>query len=457
MPTNPGLTGIAYDNTSGTDVGVSGILFTLTDVHALSPTFGQSWTDTTGADGVANFPNLEDSFFDMVPTPPSGYYFSPAAFRTLGYGGPGQGVTVRFYRKSGAGTGSIAGTVTLGGAGVADAALTIGSSNAYHDQQFTSATGTYSFTSLPPGTYNIYISEGGYTFSPTKYESVVSNNDAITGKDFAMTAVSRTFTGTVTAGSGGLSGVTITATGQKYKLVYTATTNASGVYTVSGLGLDTYTVVPTLANYSFSPASKDVYISFYDITNVNFAGVYSPSLFKMSGYVLNGAGTGIQSVNVALDQDGVTIKSTYTNNRGYYEFTSLLAGRYVVTPRYNGWVFTPSSTQVELLSSSLEVNFSAARGVMGHVILGRVRSVMPYGGGSGLPGVLITLSGPATRIQRTDKQGVFNFRSLPAGSYVITPRLSGFSFYPELINGVQVDDNISTSPEVVSFYFVRLA
>ena len=63
--------------------------------------------------------------------------------------------------------------------------------------------------------------------------------------------------GTVSINGGGtLAGVTVTLSGAS---TGTATTDASGNYTLSGLANGSYTISPSLTGYTFSPAI-DVYL-----------------------------------------------------------------------------------------------------------------------------------------------------------------------------------------------------
>jgi pimeloyl-ACP methyl ester carboxylesterase len=56
---------------------------------------------------------------------------------------------------------------------------------------------------------------------------------------------------------------------------HTATTNASGIYTLTGLITGTYTIIPSKSGYSFSPASRTVSVP-PDATGVDFVGTPPP-------------------------------------------------------------------------------------------------------------------------------------------------------------------------------------
>jgi hypothetical protein len=87
----------------------------------------------------------------------------------------------------------------------------------------------------------------------------------IAGMSATVAGQTYSVSGTVTSNSTGLAGVTVTTTGA------TATTNASGSYTLSGLAAGSYTLTPSLAGYTFSPATRTTAVSNASVTAQNFA------------------------------------------------------------------------------------------------------------------------------------------------------------------------------------------
>ncbi len=86
----------------------------------------------------------------------------------------------------------------------------------------------------------------------------------------AQAPVTYTIAGTITLSGAGLSGVVVSTTGA------TATTDASGNYTLTGLANGTYTVVPTLSGYTFSPTSLSVTVNGANVTGQNFMATSVP-------------------------------------------------------------------------------------------------------------------------------------------------------------------------------------
>ncbi len=161
---------------------------------------------------------------------------------------------------------SISGTVSGATASGVSMALT-GAATA---NTTTDASGNYTFSGLNNGSYTVTPSKSGYTFSPVNIAVTISGANQ-TGKNFTATATTTySISGTITKSTGGaLSGVAVSCTGAS------ATTDASGNYTLSGLANGTYTVTPTLAGYTFSPVNQSVTISGANVTGKNFTGTAS--------------------------------------------------------------------------------------------------------------------------------------------------------------------------------------
>lgn len=76
--------------------------------------------------------------------------------------------------------------------------------------------------------------------------------------------------GQATSGGSGLSGVTMTLTGPTGK---TTTTDTNGNYSFGDMPIGTYTLTPSLTDYTFLPPARNVYLYGIDATSFNFSAI----------------------------------------------------------------------------------------------------------------------------------------------------------------------------------------
>ncbi len=121
---------------------------------------------------------------------------------------------------------------------------------------------------------------------------------------------------------------------------------------------------------------------------------------------------------------GTETATTLTDPLGLYGFGVAPGGSYTVTPSLANHVFTPASRSITGLGSRQLADFTAKRL---YKIWGRVARV----DGSGLEGVLMTLSGSASAQMLTDATGAFDLGHFPENEfYVLTPARAGHEFAP---------------------------
>jgi hypothetical protein len=136
----------------------------------------------------------------------------------------------------------------------------------------TSQFGSYSFPSVPNGTYTISPSQAGCAFTPPPPvgANVVTVNGAPVTLDFSSTSIATfSISGSITGAV--QNGVSITLTGPSNQTQSTS----GGNYTFTGLpNGGPYTVTPKLIGYTFSPANyTGVNISGANVTGLNFTSV----------------------------------------------------------------------------------------------------------------------------------------------------------------------------------------
>lgn len=195
---------------------------------------------------------------------------------------------------------SISGRTTdESGAALPGVTVTLAGSQSVATQ--TSADGRYSFTELPTsGVYSVTADRPGYTFETTNPTITTPNGNQIV--DFVSTALGHfRINGRVTNAAGaGLAGVNVTLSGSQSD---TTTTNAFGDYGFSVAAEGDYTIAPSSANYTFSPAAQ----FFNDISfsqRADFTGaLQSVVQFDATSYTVS---EGTRTITVAVTRSGDT-------------------------------------------------------------------------------------------------------------------------------------------------------
>ena len=169
-----------------------------------------------------------------------------------------------------------------------------------------------------------------------------------------------------------------------------------------------------------------------------------PAIYTISGQVTL-SGNGLSGVTMTLS--GVESGSTITDS-GYYSFALQGGGgSFTVTPSLTGYAFSPFSQTFLNPTSNQTANFTASVGVTisGQITLNSVA----------LSGVTVLLSGSETGSTITDGSGNYSLSVPPAGSYTVTPLLTGYTFSPPsqtftAISGNQ-SANFSANPVIVMY------
>ena len=244
---------------------------------------------------------------------------------------------------------------------------------------------------------------------------------------------SYTISGAVTLNGSGLPGVTVTAGSAS------ATTQSDGSYALSGLAAGTYTVTPSLSGYTFSPASQSETITNANITTVNFAATASPSGHAIKGTVtLNGSGLGGVTITVTPNVQNYTITASAGTGgsispSGSVQVASGSSQTFAIAPTGGyqiasvsvdgagvGAVSTYAFTNVTA-NHTISASFSPSAGSYS------ISGTITYNG-AGLSGV--TVSAGSGTAGTTNASGAYTITGLSAGTYAVTPSLSGYAFSP---------------------------
>jgi len=160
--------------------------------------------------------------------------------------------------------------------------------------------------------------------------------------DSNATVSEYTISGTITADSAALTGVTVTLSGTSSG---TATTDANGNYSFANLASGSYTVTPSMTGYIFTSVSQVVTVNGADVTGNDFTATASTgSTYSISGTVTTSTGAILSGVTITLS--GANSGTVLSDASGNYSFANLASGSYTVTPSMTGYTFTPTDQAV---------------------------------------------------------------------------------------------------------------
>lgn len=184
---------------------------------------------------------------------------------------------------------------------------------------------------------------------------VTTLSDWTVGTNFTAT---ETYTISGTARLGGttpMAGVSVQLSGASSA---TTVTDGAGAYAFAGLAGGTYTVVPSLSGYAFTPATR----AFTSLSSNQVADFSGQKVWAVTGTVRDLNDTGVPGVTVTVT--GSASRSTTTDADGRYAFPDLPeGGTYVVTPTQLSFAFTPTSqTFTNLVSNQVAAFFIAEVG-----------------------------------------------------------------------------------------------
>lgn len=169
---------------SGPDGPVGGVTVELSDG-------GQTYRAVTEPDGTYTLPHVPaGTYLLRVPTPPAGYEVPAALPVTVGAADvPNQDVALTRAPAAG----SVAGTVTLDGAPLPGAAVTVRPAGGTAAPVTSDAEGTFGVGGLVAGTYEIAVDRpAGTTGTATRTAVITAAGENLTGQDFAFTTAPTT-------------------------------------------------------------------------------------------------------------------------------------------------------------------------------------------------------------------------------------------------------------------------
>jgi hypothetical protein len=269
--------------------------------------------------------------------------------------------------------------------------------------------GLYTFT-VPSGwTGTVTPSLAGYTFTPASksYTNLLADQ---TGQDYTANLIPPS--SYTISGNAGVAAATLSYTDGTAK---TATADNAGLYTFTVPSGWTGTVTPSLAGYTFTPASKSYTNLLADQTGQDYtANLIPPSSYTISGNA--GVGAAILSYT-----DG-TPKTATADNAGLYTFTVPSGWTGTVTPSLTGYTFTPDSkSYTNLLADQIGQDYVA------NLI---PPSSYTISGNAGIAAATLSYTDGTAKTVVADANGLYTF-TVPSGwTGTVTPSLPGYAFAP---------------------------
>jgi FtsP/CotA-like multicopper oxidase with cupredoxin domain len=307
----------------------------------------------------------------------------------------------------------------------------------------TDASGRFSFSGLNNGDYTVFPRLTGVRFNPAR-KSVTIKNESVRTLAFKVTSTTtpsatHSIAGTVKDESGkGLKDAQLTLSSAT-NTIATTNSNADGNYGFSDLTPGTYTVLVTLEGFSFNPFKKEVRVRGSESHQVDFTGTTTappPPATKLtiSGRVKDANGAGVSEVTITLKGPNGD-RTANTASDGTYSFIELSAGNYTLVPSKTGSAFQQTSVVVTLTTeNATNIDFTAIPPPAAtYTLSGRITNEA----GAAIADVTVAVTDGASVL--TDGNGDYAIRSLPPGTYTITPTASDYTFEAGAVNITNAD------------------
>ena len=298
----------------------------------------------------------------------------------------------------------------------------------------TDASGKYAIANVPPGAYAVVASKDGYESSSLTV-NVYSGGTTLTNFSLSQIFTPGSISGSVTDSKDGspMAGATV-SDGTR-----TATTDATGTYSIANVPPGTYQVTASKSGYQSSSLTVSV-----------LAGATAVANLSLSQIILLGSITG--SVTDAKDgspiagatvSDGTT--TALTDGAGTYSINDVPAGSYQVVGSKVG--YQSSSLTVTVLSGPTAIaNLALSQIIVTGNITGSVTDAKDAS-----PMVGATVS-DGTRTATTDATGTYSIANVPPGTYQVTASKSGYqssSLTLSVLAGATAIANLSLSQIIV--------
>jgi hypothetical protein len=273
----------------------------------------------------------------------------------------------------------------------------------------TAADGSYALNDLPAGQTTIQASLTGFQSGSTTVTVVAAATTAAPA--ITLASGSGSITGNVKSTSGAaIAGASVGFGGG------TATTDANGNYTLTGVPVGTVQLVASASG--FQSVTQSVTVSGGATSTANFTLAPGASTGSITGKITN-ASSGAIVTGATISWSG---GSTTSNTSGIYTLTNVTAGTQNITAVKTGYL--PRTLAVGVTggaTSTLNIPIATA---------GKISVKVVTSSGAAVSGATVTIKGgvvPTTVSGSSSSTGLFTTNWIPVGTYTVTVAKSGFT------------------------------
>ncbi len=388
------VSGVITDSASGTPI-----------TGAIVTTSGNR-RDTTKADGKYTFEKMASGSYTVAASAAS-YVGKNATVAVSGTDTVKANIALAKIAYA-----TVSGTISDSATGspLANAVVSLRTTNGTLKVDTTKADGKYSFDSVATGSYTVRATATGYN-SRTSASTTV--NGAAVSVNVALVKISYgSIYGIIADSVNGtpITGAIVTTSGRR------DTTKSDGVFSFDSLAVGTYSLGVSASYYNGRTVNTTVASSGTDTANVKLLKIVYGTV---SGTISDSVTTGTFVANAI-----VTIRANYnspvridtTKADGKYSFDSVAVGSYsvsVTSKVYNGKTATANVTS----TATVTVDFALIKTLFGTVL----GTITDSASGTALKGATVTVrqGGTVIKTGTTDVDGKYSLDSIPIGVYTV--------------------------------------
>ncbi|MFS0766942.1 carboxypeptidase regulatory-like domain-containing protein [Peribacillus phoenicis] len=419
------LTGTVIDEE--TRQPIVGALVEVFDEFGVSIAFG-----LTDQNGEYLIQGLPQGIFTVRASAPG--YLSETASADLG---AGENVLNFELRRVPESSSVIAGTVTdsISGAPITGARIDLNNSRGeLVGFTFTDSNGQYYFEGLEPDTYNISASAEGYLEAQLTLTLEAGESDLNANISLIRASGLGSIRGQVRNAKNNLpiAGARVEILNSQGVLVAAVSTDSSGFFEVQGLLPGRYTVRASASLYI--TGSTEAVVKAGETTNVTL--LLTMDLASLSGTVTDEKnGKPIPCALISAFNQAVKLNVFgKTDENGKYVITALVPGTYSVRVSAKGYLTETVTVTLEP-GENLVLDFQLKPlNISKGVIIGKVYDNSTKKPIKGAKVELLTCNGKRITSQKTNQKGIYHYKNLPQGKYILIVRSKGYQKEKKKVN-----------------------